>query len=69
MARVREVHGGKDYDATFGKRRTGAGTYAKLIAHRFKIATRRLGLAGEIPALNTGLFKIPTRSGDQLCLF
>ncbi len=69
MARVRECHGGRDYDAQFGKRRTGEGTYAQLIAHRFKLATRRQGLTTNLPALRTDLFAIPPRSGDQLSLF
>ncbi len=69
MARVRECHGGKDYDAKFGKRKTGEGTYAQLIAHRFKLAARRHGLAGDLAPLNTKLFAVPAREGDQLSLF
>jgi len=69
MARVREVHGGKDYDAEWGKRQTGSGTYATLIDHRFRIACRRLGLDGGMPKLRCDLFRVPVRPGDQLSLF
>ncbi len=69
MARVREAHGGKDYDAEWGKRMRGEGTYAELIAHRFALQCKRLGLAGDVPALRRDLFRPPPRAGDQLSLF
>ena len=69
MGRVRELHGGKDYDADWGKRMTGEGAFAELMAHRFQIAIQRLGLAKTLPPLRTDLFKPPARQGDQLTLF
>jgi len=69
MARVRELHGGRDYDPSWGKRLRGEGPFAELLAHRFKIATRRLGLSQDIPSLRTDLFKVPPKAGDQLQLF
>ena len=69
MARVRESHGGKDYDAEWGRRMRGQGGYAELIAQRFNLAMRRLGLATELPPLRTDLFRVPPRAGDQLELF
>lgn len=69
MARVRELHGGRDYDPEWGKRMTGEGPFAELFAQRFEIARRRLGLARDLPRLRTDLFRRPTRSGDQLSLF
>ena len=69
MGRVRDVHGGRDYDPDWGKRMTGEGPFADLVAHRFAIATRRLGLAKELPPLRTDLFRPPPRAGDQLELF
>ena len=69
MARVREVHGGRDYDATFGRRLTGQGEVARLIRRRFRLACRRHGLAERMPALRTDLFRVPPRPGDQLALF
>ena len=68
MARVREMHGGKDYDPDWGRRMTGTGVHAELIAHRFAIAVKRLGLARELPALRTDLFRPPAKVGDQLSL-
>lgn len=44
MARVRDMRGGKDNDATFGTRMTGQGVYAQLLRQRFHKATARLGL-------------------------
>jgi DNA repair photolyase len=69
MGRVRDLHGGRDYDPEWGKRMTGEGPFADLVAHRFAIATRRLGLAEELPPLRTDLFRPPPRAGDQLELF
>jgi len=69
MARVREAHGGKDYDAEWGKRMSGEGTYATLIAHRFALHCKRLGLSGAVKPLRCDLFEPPARAGDQLSLF
>lgn len=68
MARLREMHGGQTYSAQWGKRMRGEGHYAQIIAHRFKLATKRLGLDEKQPALRTDLFCPPTRKGDQLAL-
>lgn len=43
MARIRDTRGGREYDSTFGRRMTGEGEYADLIAKRFRIAAHRLG--------------------------
>ncbi len=40
---IREMRGGKDYDATFGTRMRGEGIWADLIHQRFQTAVRRLG--------------------------
>ncbi len=69
MGRVRELHGGKDYDPDWGKRMTGEGVFAEMVGQRFALATRRLGLARELPPLRTDLFRPPLRAGDQLSLF
>jgi DNA repair photolyase len=69
MARVREMHGGQDYDAQWGRRMRGSGPYAQMIAARFRTATRRLGLDLEQPKLRCDLFHPPPRKGDQLALF
>ena len=69
MARVRDLHGGKDYDAEWGKRFKGEGVWADLLARRFKVAAHRLGLDGVQPPLRTDLFAVPFGKGAQLGLF
>jgi hypothetical protein len=44
MARVREMRGGKDYDAKFGTRMTGTGIWAQMIRQRFEKGQREAGL-------------------------
>jgi len=43
MARVRDMRGGKDYDATFGTRMRGTGPWAQMLRDRFDVAVARLG--------------------------
>lgn len=69
MGRVRELHGGKDYDPNFGTRMVGQGEWAAMMQQRFKLATRRLGLDRSLPPLRTDLFARPPQRGDQLSLF
>ncbi len=69
MGRVRELHGGKDYDPEFGKRMVGQGPWATMMQQRFKLATRKLNLDRSLPPLRTDLFARPAQSGDQLSLF
>jgi DNA repair photolyase len=69
MNRVRDMHGGRDYDPTFGTRMTGQGEWARLLKARYTLACTRLGLAQALPDLRTDLFRIPPRKGDQLSLF
>ncbi|MEL6449961.1 MAG: PA0069 family radical SAM protein [Pseudomonadota bacterium] len=69
MARLREMHGGKDYDARWGTRMRGEGPYAEMVAHRFTLAIKRLGLKETAPAMRTDLFQPPRAQSDQLSLF
>lgn len=69
MARLREMHGGKDYDARWGRRMRGEGTYAQMVAQRFNAAARRLGLDRPTAPLRCDLFQVPMQAGDQLSLF
>ncbi|MCK0094627.1 PA0069 family radical SAM protein [Yoonia sp. F2084L] len=69
MGRVRELHGGKDYDPAFGKRMTGQGEWAAMMRQRVKLMTRKLGLDRSLPPLRTDLFVRPAQTGDQLSLF
>jgi DNA repair photolyase len=65
LALIRDVRGGKLYDATFGKRRVGEGVYADLIADRFHLAKKRLGLGVKQIELRTDLFRPPARDPNQ----
>ncbi|MCB5410056.1 PA0069 family radical SAM protein [Pseudogemmobacter faecipullorum] len=69
MARLGDLHGGKDYDPAFGKRFRGEGLWSRLIRDRFRTATQRLGLNETRLQLRTDLFSVPFSKGDQLGLF
>ncbi len=69
MARLREMHGGRNYDPQWGRRMRGEGRYAELIVQRFNMACKRLGLQETSPALRCDLFARPAQTGDQLTLF
>src|SRR3954467_11516760 len=68
MTLVRQMRGGKDYDANWNTRMTGTGPYAQMMARRFHMAVKRLGLNLPRPPLVTHKFKRPPRLGDQLSL-
>ena len=59
MARVREMHGGRDYDADFGRRMKGAGIWAQLLQQRLAKAKVRFGLDQERVALDLSQFRKP----------
>jgi DNA repair photolyase len=65
MARVREMRGGKDYDARFGTRMSGEGVWAKLLAQRFSKAVARLGLNRDRVELDLTRFKPPRAERDD----
>ncbi len=69
MARLREMHGGQDYDARWGHRMRGEGPYAEIIAHRFTVAMKRLGLKEKAPPMRCDLFVPPRLPSAQLDLF
>jgi hypothetical protein len=47
----------------------GQGPLADLIRQRFDRATAALGLDAERRPLNTDLFRVPPKAGDQMGLF
>ena len=71
FALIRQMRGGKDYDAQWGKRMTGSGPYAWMIGRRFERACERLGLNVRKAKLTTDHFKPPNRRAEvnQLSLF
>jgi DNA repair photolyase len=68
MGRVRDLHGGRDYDPAFGSRMTGQGVWADLIRSRKAIALRRYGLDRGFPPLRCDLFRVPAGPTAQLSL-
>ncbi|QJP14915.1 PA0069 family radical SAM protein [Starkeya sp. ORNL1] len=69
LSLVKEMHGGKEYDSTFGQRMSGSGPYAWTVARRFEIAAERLGLNKRHLRLTNRHFRRPPRPGEQLSLF
>ena len=65
---LRDMRGGKDYDARWFERGTGKGPVANLIRQRFIKAASRLGLNQPRESLRTDLFKPPGRTTSQLSL-
>src|ERR1700735_2379679 len=66
---IRDMRGGKDYDATFGQRMTGSGPIAWMIGRRFEAACEKLGLNAGRSKLTTEHFAPPQRAAKQLSLF
>lgn len=69
MGRVRELHGGRDYDSAFETRMSGQGEWARLLAARFALARRKLGLERRTSPLRTDLFRVPQIPDRQMSLF
>lgn len=66
---IRQMRGGKDYDAKFGQRMTGSGPYAWMLGRRFEKACDRLGLNLRRTALTVEHFVPPAARTAQLELF
>ncbi len=66
---IQSMLSGKDYSAEFGLRQTGSGPYARQIANRFTLATKRLGYNQSRLRLRTDLFSKPIIPGAQMNLF
>ena len=60
LALIRETRDGKLYDARYHTRGRGTGVYADVIAERFALARRRLGMGLERCKLDTTKFTPPT---------
>jgi DNA repair photolyase len=75
MSLINQTRGGKDYDATFGRRMSGTGAYAELLRSRFELARRKCGFddahdrhGQDRHELVTSLFRPPARDTAQLTL-
>jgi len=68
MKIIRDMRGGKDYDAAWGKRMKGGGPYAWTISRRFALAMQRAGMTRKRQPLRTDLFCVPQDDTRQLTL-
>lgn len=68
MARINDLHGGKDYDSHYANRMRGQGVWANLIRQRFDKTCARLGMNRERHVLDSSQFRPPGPAG-QLALF
>ena len=68
MRHVRSMRGGRANDPRFGHRMKGSGPYATLIADRFRLTCRRLGLETETTRFDTTRFLRPVADSRQLSL-
>jgi DNA repair photolyase len=69
LSQVRAMRGGKLNESAFGARFKGEGEYAQLLAQRFSLACRKLGLSRrEQYDLSTVAFRVPEGPGTQLAL-
>lgn len=61
MNRVRDMQGGKDYDASFGSRMHGEGLWADMISQRFRKALLGVGIGkhNRFQQLDTSVFRKP----------
>lgn len=71
LSLIRQSRDGKDYDAAFHTRMRGQGPFAELIATRFRLASRRLGMDRSRLTLDSGKFMPPASrvTAAQLSLF
>jgi DNA repair photolyase len=69
LSLIRQLHGGKTYDPTWGRRMRGQGPLADLLAQRFRLACRRLGLNARRLDLRCDRFTPPRPESRQLTLF
>jgi DNA repair photolyase len=65
---IRQMRGGKLYEATYSTRRRGHGPMVEQIAQTFDVFTRKYGLNRDIRPLSTAHFRRP-EAGGQMCLF
>lgn len=69
MSLVQQMRGGRDYDSAFGTRMRGEGAYAELIAQRYRLATRKLGLDRSRFEPDCTLFRVPAEGGQGAFAF
>jgi DNA repair photolyase len=68
MSLMQQMHGGKDYDSSFGVRMRGHGPFADLLQQRFRKARTRLGF-DRLDQLDVTAFSVPKAPSAQGELF
>jgi DNA repair photolyase len=71
LGRIRDCRDGQLYVADWGTRMQGTGEYSRLLAQRFALACRRLGLnrgSAATRPLDCSQFRVPSKPNDQLSL-
>jgi DNA repair photolyase len=68
LSLIKQMRGGKDYDATWHHRMKGQGHYAQMISRRFHLAVGRLHLNRPSRPLDSSHFQRPPQPGEQLAL-
>jgi DNA repair photolyase len=66
LSLITQMRGGALNDARFGRRMRGEGPLADLLAQRFRLACRRLGLDQDWPALRCELFQPPAMQASSI---
>ena len=67
LNRLNALHGGRDYDSSWGRRQSGQGEYASVLRQRFTNACARYGLnAGDRFVHNVSLFRASHAAPEQL---
>lgn len=69
LSLMRQLHGGRVYDAAPTRRQRGTGPYAAVLARRFALACRRHGLASDAAPLDSARFRPPAAAPAQGVLF
>ena len=72
LSRMAGQRGGRMYEAQWGTRMRGTGPFADLLAKRFQVACKQLGInqrQARERRHRTDLFERPLQAGDQLSLF
>ena len=57
LSRLRDLHGGRLHDSTWGRRKRGRGVFAEQIERLFSLARRKAGLEGSMVSLSVSAFR------------
>lgn len=69
LSLIRQSRGGALYRAEWGKRMSGEGPYAHMIAQRFRHACQQIGFKKKTLQLDTTRFAVPGSADRQMSLF